>query len=245
MGFRLISGVVAFMIALFIHKPPVQISSNHKLIIVKKFLSLFILPLLLVFLSHTRVMAQNWDINLLKDINPRYPNSSYWQNTSKSAYYVTGAVTLGTLLTGLASDNDDIKHHAYESLLNLGISTALTFGLKSAINRERPADRYPGDVFVNSPLHGKSFPSGHTSLAFSTATTLSIAYKKWYITIPAYLWASSVGYSRMYLGRHYPSDVLGGAAVGIGSGYLTHWLNRQIFKGYYSKKGSPPQNPLL
>jgi membrane-associated phospholipid phosphatase len=210
----------------------------------KKSLSLFILPLLLVVLSYTQVMAQNWDINLLKYVNPRYPNSSYWQNTSKSAYYVTGAVTFGTLITGLASDNDDIKHHAYESLLNLGVSTVLTSGLKFTINRERPADRYPGEVFVTSPLHGKSFPSGHTSLAFSTAATLSIEYKKWYITVPAYLWASSVGYSRMYLGRHYPSDVLGGAAVGIGSSYLTHWFNRQIFKGYYSKKGSPSQNPF-
>jgi membrane-associated phospholipid phosphatase len=210
----------------------------------KKSVSLFILSLLLVLLCNTRVMAQNWDIDLLKYINPRYPNSSYWQNTSKSAYYVTGAVTLGTLVTGLASNNDYIKHNAYESLLNLGISNAITFGLKFAINRERPADRYPDEVFVTSPLHGKSFPSGHTSLAFSTAATLSIEYKKWYITVPAYLWASSVGYSRMYLGRHYPSDVLGGAAVGIGSGYLTHWFNRQIFKGYYSKKTSPPQNPL-
>jgi membrane-associated phospholipid phosphatase len=211
--------------------------------IMKKFLTIFVLPLLLVILCYTRVMAQNWDINLLKDINPRYPNSSYWQNTSKSAYYVTGAVTLGALLTGLASNNDNVKHNAYESALNFGVSTAITYGLKFAFNRERPADRFPDEIFVTSPTHGKSFPSGHTSLAFSTAATLSIEYKKWYITVPAYLWASSVGYSRMYLGKHYPSDVLGGAVVGIGSGYLTHWFNKQIFKGYYSKRGAPWQNP--
>jgi membrane-associated phospholipid phosphatase len=209
----------------------------------KKSLTIFILPLLLILLCYTRVIAQNWDINLLKDINPRYPNSSYWQNTSASAYYVTGAVTVGALFMGLVSNNDYLKHNAYESVLNLGVSTVLTYGLKFSIRRERPADRYPNDIFVNSPLHGKSFPSGHASLAFSTAATLSIEYKKWYITVPAYLWASSVGYSRMYLGRHYPSDVLGGAAVGIGSGYLTHWFNRQIFKGYYSKKAPPSQNP--
>src|ERR1700744_266634 len=117
----------------------------------KKLLSLFILSLFLVLLSHTRVIAQNWDINLLKYINPRYPNSSYWKNTSNSAYYVTGAVTLGTLVTGLASNNDYIKHNAYESLLNLSVSTAITYGLKIPINRERPADRYPDEVFVTSP----------------------------------------------------------------------------------------------
>jgi len=54
-------------------------------------------------------------------------------------------------------------------------------------------------------------------LAFATATTLSIPYKKWYVTVPAYVWASSVGYSGRYLGRHFPSDVLAGAAEGIGS----------------------------
>src|SRR5471030_2706590 len=202
----------------------------------KKSLSLFILPLLLVLLSYTRVMAQNWDVNLLKYINPRNPNSSYWQNTSKSAYYVTGAVTLGTLVAGLASNNDYIKHNAYESLLNFGISNAITFGLKSTFNRERPGDRYPGEVFVSSPAHGKSFPSGHTSMAFSTAATLSIEYKKWYVTVPAYLWASSVGYSRLYLGKHYPSDVLGGAVVGVGGGLASHWINEKLFKHYYSKK---------
>jgi membrane-associated phospholipid phosphatase len=38
----------------------------------------------------------------------------------------------------------------------------------------------------------------------------------------------------MYLGKHYPSDVLGGAASGIGSAYLSTWLNHKFFKTYYS-----------
>jgi len=79
-----------------------------------------------------------------------------------------------------------------------------------------------------------SFPSGHTSEAFSTATALSLKYPEWYIIAPAYLWAGSVGYSRMNLGVHYPTDVLAGALLGTGTAFLTlkvnEWLNRQVRK---------------
>jgi len=40
----------------------------------------------------------------------------------------------------------------------------------------------------------------------------------------------------MYLGKHYPSDVLGGAILGVGSAYASDWLNRKWFKSYYQKK---------
>src|ERR1700749_1982514 len=127
--------------------------SNLDLMNMKKSLSLLLFSLLLVILSCTRVIAQNWDIDLLKLINPRYPNSSYWKTTSTSAYYVPGVVVLGTFITGLASDNDYLKHNAYESLMNIGVATAITSVIKVAVNRERPADRYPDQVFVTSPLH--------------------------------------------------------------------------------------------
>jgi undecaprenyl-diphosphatase len=49
------------------------------------------------------------------------------------------------------------------------------------------------------------------------------------VVVPAYAWAAGVGYSRMYLGQHYPTDVLAGAAIGIGSAYLSNWLNKKYF----------------
>jgi membrane-associated phospholipid phosphatase len=75
-------------------------------------------------------------------------------------------------------------------------------------------------------------------LAFSTATTLTLQYRKWYVAVPAFLWASSVSYSRLYLGKHYPSDVIGGTAVGIGGALATHWLNKKLFKSYYKNPHS-------
>jgi undecaprenyl-diphosphatase len=71
-----------------------------------------------------------------------------------------------------------------------------------------------------------SFPSGHTSSAFNTATFICLTYPKWYVIAPAALWATSVAYSRMYLGVHYPSDVLAGAVLGAGTAYLTYYLNK-------------------
>jgi undecaprenyl-diphosphatase len=59
---------------------------------------------------------------------------------------------------------------------------------------------------------------------------LSIHFKKWYVIVPAYAWATSVGYSRMYLGEHYPTDVLVGAAIGTGSAYLSKWLYKKMFE---------------
>ncbi len=57
-----------------------------------------------------------------------------------------------------------------------------------------------------------------------------MAYPKWYIIAPSFAWASAVGYSRMALGVHYPSDVLAGAIIGSGSAYLCYKLNKWVNK---------------
>jgi len=67
-------------------------------------------------------------------------------------------------------------------------------------------------------------------MAFATATSLSLEYPKWYVIVPAYTWAGTVGYSRMHLGVHYPSDVLIGALVGAGSAFITHKVNQKLLK---------------
>jgi membrane-associated phospholipid phosphatase len=144
--------------------------------------------------------------------------------------FVSGAASIGTLAYALIEKDQVLQHKSYEVLIAIGTNIVLTHGIKAMVNRVRPADQYPNDVFILTTTSGHSFPSGHTSLAFATATSLTLAYKKWYIAVPAYLWAGSMGYSRMYLGKHYPSDVLAGAVVGAGSSMLSHWLSKKLFQ---------------
>ena len=61
--------------------------------------------------------------------------------------------------------------------------------------------------------HSNSFPSGHTSTSFACATVLSFFVPR---AAPAfYLLALAIGYSRIYVGVHWPLDVLGGAVIGL------------------------------
>jgi acid phosphatase family membrane protein YuiD len=182
------------------------------------------------------VKAQGLDLKILQCINPSQPDAVFWQTTSSSAYWIPAAASLGTLGTGYLQKNKKLQQNGYELFMSIGISSLLSSGLKVTINRPRPAETHPETIYVNTYSTGRSFPSGHTTVAFATAATISLQYKKWYITVPAYVWAAAVGYSRMYLGRHYPTDVLGGAAVGIGSAYLSHWLSQKFFKQPAAKR---------
>ena len=189
----------------------------------KLFASVFLLGLSIL------AQAQNWDIDLAKDINPRNPTSGYWKFTTNSDYFIGAAIPVTLLATGIVTKDPQLRRKSLEVFGAILLEEAITAAMKVSFNRLRPAEKYPDEIFPYRHIHGKSFPSGHSSLAFSTAASLSIQCRKWYVTVPAYIWAASVGYSRVYLGEHYPSDVLGGAAVGIGSAYLAHWLNKKLF----------------
>ena len=183
---------------------------------------------ILFFFVCNNLLSQNVDINLLNKINPANPNSSFWLNTTNSSYPITIGVQGGLIVYDYFhsdSTRKRIPFHIAENLVVLGV----TEFLKITVNRTRPYITYPTLIHpYDASEKNQSFSSAHTSLAFNTAATLSIRFHKWYITVPAYLWASCVGYSRLYLGEHYPSDVLAGTIVGIGSAYLESWIDKKI-----------------
>ena len=181
--------------------------------------------------SMSFVNAQNVDINLLRDINigrNKNLDPTFKFITNSAAPVSIGApIFLYTL--GLIKKDSTIKKQAIfigEAFLVNGF---ITLALKKAVKRDRPFETYP-DIDQAASSVGESFPSGHTSLAFATATSISLAYPKWYVIAPSFIWASTVGYSRMHLGVHYPSDVVAGAIVGSGSAYLTYKVNKWINK---------------
>ena len=193
----------------------------------------------LVFCHHAN--AQNWDINLLKQINPSNPNSSTWKNISSSAEPICVAAPISMFAVSLINHDQNLKKNSFKLAESLVVTAAIAEVMKVTINRDRPFVKYPMDVFPNKiDETGKSMPSGHTAFAFTTATAIYLAYPKWYVALPAFTWATAVGYSRMYLGQHYPSDVLMGAIVGGGSACLTNWLNKKIIEKTKVKKVNIP-----
>ncbi|SMF95711.1 undecaprenyl-diphosphatase [Methylomagnum ishizawai] len=86
------------------------------------------------------------------------------------------------------------------------------FVLKNWFKRNRPQDALFDFRSFIIPSDQFSFPSGHTSAAFLMATLLTYFHPA--LAVPAYLWASGVGLSRIFLGVHFPSDILVGATMG-------------------------------
>jgi membrane-associated phospholipid phosphatase len=185
--------------------------------------------LFLLLLFPLNLEAQNWDIELLRLINSpeSLPSDDFFRFVSNSEIYVALGIPAGLAAAGLIKDDDKLLRNACMILGSAAISSGVTIILKYSINRDRPFVTYP-DITKKSDAGSPSFPSGHTSSAFSTATSLSLAYPKWYIIVPSFTWAGTVGYSRMHLGVHYPSDVLAGAIIGAGSAWLSYRINKKL-----------------
>ena len=199
-------------------------------------LKLFILVIAISNLNPAACFSQNADIDLLHSINSG--NSTSWDKTNKifsqSMVPVSIAVPSVVFLYGIIEHDSLATKNSYVMAAGFLASTIIATGMKYAFNRSRPFVTYPLLITKKSDAGSPSFPSGHTSSAFATATSLSLSYPKWYIIAPSFLWASAVGYSRMELGVHYPSDVLVGAIVGAGSSWLmwkvNKWMNKKKIK---------------
>lgn len=194
--------------------------------------------LTLIFtLSFLMSLAQQADIQLLRHINlERNRNlDGSMQLISDSEYFLGVAMPLSVCAAAWAKRDSKLLEKGVNMSLAMVLNTGTTFMLKRVIHRPRPAASYP-DIQALENERAYSFPSGHTSNAFVAATSLSLQMPKWYVIVPSYAWAAAVGYSRMHLGVHYPSDVLGGALLGAGSALATYkvnqWLKRRYVKAY-------------
>lgn len=176
--------------------------------------------------------SQSIDLSILKAINKN--EMPCWDKTmritSNSVYPVLVIAPGSLLLTGYIQNDKPMMRNGLKTGLAIGLNFVLTSGLKYSINRPRPFKQYPDDIIQRTDAGKFSFPSGHTSSAFAMATAVTLSTKKWYVAVPSYLYACGVGYSRMRLGVHFPSDVFGGMIVGIGSSLLVWQVDKWIKK---------------
>ncbi len=175
------------------------------------------------------IFSQSMDVRLLRLINSEETLNSdkYFRFISNSGAYVAVGMPIILAGAGLLGDDDEMLRSAIVLAAASIINEGLTSVLKYSVNRERPFEKYP-DIFKKADAGSPSFPSGHTSSSFATATSLSLAWPRWYVIAPSFAYAGTMAYSRMHLGVHYPSDVAVGALIGAGSAYLTFKVNKAL-----------------
>jgi membrane-associated phospholipid phosphatase len=88
-------------------------------------------------------------------------------------------------------------------------------------------------------------PSGHASLAAAIAMSWSLSHPKWYVIAPGAVWASSVALSRVWLGVHYPSDILAGTLLGAGIGVGVHLLGPVITPAFLEGDDGSAPPPMV
>lgn len=109
-------------------------------------------------------------------------------------------------------------------LISMGVNAlVVNVVLKNVVSRLRPFEIAEElDILCRVPKD-YSFPSGHTAISFAAASYIfADGYRKWGAV--ALMYAGIVGLSRLYVGVHYPTDVLAGAAIGVISTLFTKFL---------------------
>lgn len=116
--------------------------------------------------------------------------------------------------------------------------------IKDSVMRFRPSHEpaLSGLVHLVEDNHGNmyrggkfGFVSSHAANSFALAIFITLFFKVRWVGISMFIWAAIVSYSRIYLGVHYPLDIMGGALVGIASGILIYHIEQWVHSKYLAR----------
>ena len=115
--------------------------------------------------------------------------------------------------------------------------------LKSIVGRPRPYDTIEGLTLLSTPEIDTSFPSGHTSCAVSVGLAILLAAKRKWPGIIMMAFAALMAFSRLYLGAHYPSDVLTAIVTATLMTFLALFVFRKLEKAWKDRHPEKPEEP--
>jgi undecaprenyl-diphosphatase len=158
---------------------------------------------------------QRWDTKLFIAVN-RLPHPTAANIAADSVTLVTtgGWIWLvGLVFARITGVSDSRRAFQLAVPCVLGATSAVEWPIKSLFRRRRPFIDVVRALVIGRRPDGWSFPSGHTAAAFSGAWIVSTVWPR---RAPVFFgMASCVGFSRIYVGAHYPGDVFSGAALGM------------------------------
>lgn len=177
----------------------------------------------------TKLMTNmyNFECKLFRSVNRHFDQKMlnfYFRNIT----HLGGAIsTIAVCLFFIFFTNDLLQIIGITSAVSLLFSHLPVALVKKLYPRKRPYLALIETKVPANPLEDHSFPSGHTTAIFSVIIPFVLFMPQ--LTVILLPLAISVGLSRMYLGLHYPSDVLAGCLLGCSIGFLSFTIMTRFF----------------
>jgi membrane-associated phospholipid phosphatase len=164
--------------------------------------------------------ATGWDERLFHALNDAPHTAASVLTPLAQLFRPAGIVAVVLLAIGYVVARNRSVLPVAAGALAAGLGWALAHVAKAVADRPRPYDAVAGAVLRQQPAHGTSFPSSHTAIALAVVIAL-LPFLARPLAVVGIGYAIGIGWSRIYLGVHYPLDVLGGAGLGAVAGGLT------------------------
>lgn len=161
--------------------------------------------------------AVSWDVSLFRILN-QVPADAVSVLTPLSHLFLPAGIVVVVVLLAVyvVARNRSVLPVATGAAA-AGLAWALAHAAKAIADRPRPYEVMADAVLRQQPAHGTSFPSSHTAVTLAVVIAL-VPFLARPLAAAGIAYAVLVGWSRMYLGVHYPLDILGGAGIGMTAG---------------------------
>ena len=161
--------------------------------------------------------ALTWDVSLFRILNEVPPAAAAVLTPLSHLFLPAGIIAVVVLTVGYVVARNRSALPMATATVAAAAAWALAHVAKAITDRPRPYEAIADAVLRQQPAHGTSFPSSHTAVTLAVAIALVPFLSRPFATV-GITYALLVGWSRVYLGVHYPLDVLGAAGIGIAVG---------------------------